>query len=101
MCSTPAPVAAATTAPPEEPPGVILGFQGFRVTPVKGLSVIAFQPNSAVVVSTIKTAPAARSCFTAGASRVHAVADVVRLPYLTAQSLTHAISLIGVRTPSM
>jgi hypothetical protein len=41
MCSTPAPVAAATTAPPEEPPGVILGFQGFRVTPVKGLSVIA------------------------------------------------------------
>ena len=62
---------------------------------------IAFQPNSGVVVSPIKTAPAALSRLTDGASRVHAVADVVRLPYLTAQSLTHTISLIVVGTPSM
>jgi hypothetical protein len=101
MCSTPAPVAAATTAPPEEPPGVIFGFQGLRVTPVKGLSVIAFQPNSGVVVSPIKTAPAARSRFTDGASCVHGVVDVVRLPYLTARPLTHRISLMVVGTPSI
>src|SRR6478609_8887820 len=43
MCSTPAPAAAATTAPPDEPPGVVCGFQGLRVTPVNGLSVIAAQ----------------------------------------------------------
>ena len=71
------------------------------MTPVKGLSVIAFQPNSGVVVSPIKTAPAALSRLTAGASWVHGVVDVVRLPYLTDQSLTHTISLIVVGTPSM
>src|ERR1700758_242185 len=32
---------------------------------------------------------------------MHGVVDVVQLPYLTAQSLTHRISLIVVGTPSM
>jgi hypothetical protein len=32
------PVATATAEPPDDPPGVRIGFQGFRVTPYKGLS---------------------------------------------------------------
>jgi hypothetical protein len=80
MCSTPAPAAAATTAPPDEPPGVVCGFQGLRVTPVNGLSVIAFQPNSGVVVRPMKIAPAARKRLTDGASCTHGSLDVVRLP---------------------
>ena len=69
--------------------------------PVKGLSVIAFQPNSGVVVMPMNTAPAARSSFTDGASRVHGWVEVVRLPYLTARSLIHTISLMVVGTPSI
>src|SRR5216683_461688 len=36
----------AATAPPEDPPGVLRVSHGLRVTPVNGLSVTAFQPNS-------------------------------------------------------
>src|SRR3990172_13331787 len=48
--SAPMPVAIAAALPPDEPPGVIFGFHGLRVTPVSGLSVTPFQPNSGVVV---------------------------------------------------
>ena len=40
------PAATAAAAPPEDPPGVFAGFHGLRVTPVSGLSVTPFQPNS-------------------------------------------------------
>jgi hypothetical protein len=66
--SAPMPVAAATAAPPLEPPGVIWSFQGLRVMPVSGLSVTPFQPNSGVVVRPSSTAPCSRSRATAGAS---------------------------------
>jgi hypothetical protein len=70
--SAPMPVAAATAAPPLEPPGVVCSFQGLRVMPVRGLSVTPFQPNSGVVVRPSSTAPCSRSRATAGASSSHA-----------------------------
>ena len=62
----PAPVAAATAAPPEEPPGVMAGFHGLRVMPLSGLSVSAFQPNSGVVVRPSSVTPAASEAFDGG-----------------------------------
>src|SRR5215510_16229575 len=67
-CSGPMPVAAATAAPALLPPGVRCRFQGLRVIPVRGLSPIAFQPNSGVVVLPRMTAPASRNRATAGLS---------------------------------
>jgi len=46
----PQPVATATAEPPDDPPGVNAGSQGFRVIPVRGLSVTAFQARSGIVV---------------------------------------------------
>jgi len=40
------PSTSAATAPPDDPPGVMRVSHGLRVTPVNGLSVTAFQPNS-------------------------------------------------------
>src|SRR5688572_25410972 len=51
------PAATAAAAPPLEPPGVRARFQGFRLTPVSGLSVTPFHPNSGVVVLPTITAP--------------------------------------------
>ena len=67
-CSGPMPVAAATAAPALLPPGVRSRFQGLRVMPVSGLSPIAFQPNSGVVVLPSSTAPCSRRRATIGAS---------------------------------
>ena len=79
-CNTPAPVAAATAAPPEDPPEVISGFQGLRVMPKALLSVTAFHPISGEVVTPIKTAPFARKLLTQGASSAQGSAADVRLP---------------------
>src|SRR5215470_6221668 len=73
-CNAPIPSAAATAAPPLEPPGVVVGFQGLRVGPVSGLSVSAFQPNSGVVVLPTKTAPCSRNRATEGASSLQSCA---------------------------
>jgi hypothetical protein len=51
------PPASAAALPPLEPPAVRAGSQGLRVTPVSGLSVTPFQPNSGVVVLPGSTAP--------------------------------------------
>ena len=77
---TPAPIDAATAAPPDEPPGVRSGSQGLRVMPLSGPSVSAFQPNSGVVVSPRKVMPAARMRATAGASAGQSVSGVLGLP---------------------
>src|SRR5260370_17104980 len=69
--SGPRPDATAAAAPPLDPPAVRLGSHGLRVTPVSGLSVTAFQPNSGVVVLPSSTAPCSRSRATAGASTAH------------------------------
>ena len=61
ICSEPMPRTAATAAPPEDPPGVLRVSHGLRVTPVNGLSVIGFQPNSDIAVLPIKIAPFSRS----------------------------------------
>src|SRR6202161_4197722 len=65
--SGPRPEATAAAAPPPDPPAVRSGSHGLRVTPVSGLSVTPFQPNSGVVVFPISTAPCSRSRATAGA----------------------------------
>ena len=70
-CSHPMPSAAATAAPPLLPPGVRSVFQGLRVTPVSGLSVTPFQPNSGVVVLPRNTAPCSRSRATVAPSSSH------------------------------
>src|SRR5262245_65517950 len=67
-CSGPMPVAAATAAPALLPPGVCCRSHGLRVMPVSGLSPMAFQPNSGVVVLPRSTAPASRRRATMGAS---------------------------------
>src|SRR6218665_3637709 len=77
---TPAPVAAATAAPPDETPHVIAGAQGLRVMPKALLSVTAFQPSSAAVVMPTKMAPPPRSRATLGASSGQGLASVPRLP---------------------
>ncbi len=68
MCMTPMPKAAATAAPPLLPPGVLVVSQGLTVTPVSGLSVTPFQPNSGVVVLPRNTAPCSRMRATAALS---------------------------------
>ena len=87
------PAAAAAPAPALEPPVVIPGFQGLREMPVRGLSPIAFQPNSGVVVLPSRTPPASSSRRTKGAStsgtrsaKMHDP-DIVRTPFVKARSL--------------
>ena len=55
------PAATAAPDPPLEPPGTWLRFQGFRVGPWYGLSVVGPKANSCVAVLPMMTAPAARS----------------------------------------
>jgi len=75
------PEATAAAPPPEEPPGVIFGFQGLRVMPVSGPSVTPFQPNSGVVVLPSSSAPCSRSRAVAGAATSHGPAgSTVREP---------------------
>ena len=59
------PAASAAALPPLEPPGVVAGSHGLRVTPYSGLSVTPFQPNSGDVVWPGSTAPLRRSAATA------------------------------------
>src|SRR5271170_6100471 len=69
--SGPRPEATATALPPLDPPAVRAGSHGFLVTPVSGLSVTPFQPNSGVAVFPSRTSPCSRSLATAGAATVH------------------------------
>ena len=69
--SGPMPAATATAVPPDEPPGVLAGFQGLRVMPVSGELVSPLQPNSGVVVLPSSTAPASRRRAVTGASTSH------------------------------
>ncbi len=58
----PAPAATAAAAPPDEPPGVLLMFQGLRVCPYKGELFVPLRQNSGQVVFAKITAPASSSC---------------------------------------
>ena len=95
------PAATAAAAPPEEPPGVLAGFHGFRVMPVSGLSVTPFQPNSGVVVLPRSTAPCSRRRAVAGASSFHGpFASTVFEPRSVGQPRVRMRSLIETGTPS-
>src|SRR6185369_8561119 len=79
--SGPMPEATAAAVPPDDPPGVLAGFQGLRVMPVSGELVSPLQPNSGVVVLPSSTAPASRSRATEGASVSQGwFGSTVRLP---------------------
>lgn len=71
IASGPMPEATAAAAPPEDPPGVIFVFHGFRVMPVRKLSVVPLMPNSGVFVLPNNTAPASRNRVVTGASISH------------------------------
>ncbi len=95
------PEATAAAAPPEEPPGVLAGFQGLRVMPVSALSVTPFQPNSGVVVLPTMTAPCSRRRAVAGASSFHGpFGSTVFEPRSVGQPLVRMMSLIDTGTPS-
>jgi hypothetical protein len=102
MFSAAMPVAAATAAPPEEPPGVLVGSQGLRVMPVSAESVTPFQPNSGVVVRPTSTAPASRSRATDGASWSQGPAgSTVFDPRSVGQPRASTRSFTEVGTPSI
>lgn len=101
-CSAPMPRAAATAAPPEEPPAVRLVSQGLRATSPRGLSVTPFQPNSGVVVLPRITAPASRNRATGGESTGSgATPSVVRLPRRVGKPFIRLRSLTVAGTPSI
>ena len=54
------PAATAAAEPPEEPPGVRVRSQGFRVAPVCRGSVVGRIPNSGMLVMPTTTKPASR-----------------------------------------
>src|SRR5512137_167016 len=88
------PAATAAAAPPLDPPGDLVGSQGFRLTPVSGESVVPFHPNSGVVVLPTMIPPAAFSRSTTGASSVGMLSakmrdpNPVRTPRVITRSLT-------------
>src|SRR5215475_10341852 len=101
IASAPMPTAVAAAAPALLPPGVWPRFHGLRVMPVSGLSPIAFQPNSGVVVLPSSTAPASRRRATAGASSSHFwLGSTVLLPRKVGQPLASSRSLTVHGTPS-
>ena len=94
------PAAVSAAAPPDEPPGVWPRFHGLRVTPCKGESVSAFQPNSGVVVLPSSTAPPRSSRSTTGALSSAGASSVTCEPRRVGQPLTEVVSLMVVGTPS-
>jgi hypothetical protein len=88
------PVANATASPPEEPPGVSLGFHGFTVAPCNALSVWNRKAKSGKLVRATGMAPAERGRATTVASaaatlsRKAATPAVVGLPATSRFSLT-------------
>ncbi len=97
----PMPAATAAALPPDEPPGVLLGFQGLRVMPVSGELVSPLQPNSGVAVLPSNTAPASRRRAVAGASISHGCCgSTVRLPRSVGMPRVRIRSLIDAGTPS-
>ena len=101
ICNAPIPSAAATAAPPLDPPGVLFVFHGLRVIPVNGLSVTPFQPNSGVVVRPIKTTPFLRKFLTHGASSVSGAKLTVAFdPRPVTEPFVMRRSLIVIGTPS-
>src|SRR5213082_1094555 len=99
--SGPMPEATAAAAPPDDPPGVIRGFHGLRVMPVKRLSVVPLIPNSGVLVLPNNTAPASRNRALTGASTSHVCfGSIVREPRSVGHPRVRIKSLIDTGTPS-
>src|SRR6478609_1531739 len=92
---------AVAAAPPLVlPPGFREVFQGFRVTPVIGLSPTPFQPYSGMVVLPTKRAPASRSRATAGASSGAGSRELTAEPRKQVIPAKLMLSLTETGTPS-
>ncbi len=94
------PAAAATPAPPLEPPGVYAGFHGFRVAPNASVSVNGQIVSSGVSVLPTTIAPAERRRATTSESARHGSSLVARLPQAVPAPATSVSSLIETGTPS-
>ena len=88
------PVATATAEPPDEPAALSAGFQGLRVAPNTGLTVLAPAANSGVLVLASAMAPAALRRRTTSASSSGTKSansgdpKLVRMPAVCVTSLT-------------
>src|SRR4051812_4550988 len=90
----PIPAASEAAAPPLEPPGLLSGFHGLRVTPHRVDFVQCEAPNSGTVVLPISTAPASRIRATEGESSSHGPrALIAGLPRRVGQSFVIERSL--------
>src|SRR2546421_12743261 len=98
-CSGPIPAAAAAPAPALEPPVVIVVFQGLREMPVNGLSPIAFQPNSGVVVFPTMMAPASLRRRTNGGTTAGKRAAEMNGPGVVIPSLGERRSCMATEVP--
>ena len=96
----PSPAATAAPAPPLEPPGERSRSQGLRVTPHRGLSVMALWPSSEVVVLPMRIPPAARIRATLGASWGGVKSAKRWDPKVVLRSLVQIRSLTEKGTPS-
>ena len=99
-CSAPMPSTADATAPLDEPPVVMRVSQGLRVRPVSGLSLVAFQPYSGMVVLPRKTAPCSRIRATAGESMVCGASEVSFEPKRAGMPAIRKLSFTPSGTPS-
>src|SRR6516225_7124574 len=95
------PTARPAAAPALLPPEVRSRAQGLRVLPVRGLSPVAFQPNSGVVVLPRMTAPCSRRRAVGGESCDQSPSgSTVREPLSVGQPLASTTSLTDAGTPS-
>ena len=94
------PSTVAATAPADEPPVVMRVSQGLRVMPVRGLSLVAFQPYSGMAVLPRITAPCSRRRAAAGASISLGPGGVRREPKRAGMPAMRMLSLRPIGTPS-
>ena len=100
MAAPTSPAATAAPLPPLEPPGVRLGFHGFRVAPHPAVSVNGRIASSESVVLPMITAPPARSRRAVTPSAVAGVGSYPSLPNRVGAPSTSTLSLIATGTPS-
>lgn len=93
------PEAAATPAPPLEPPEVMSALHGFRVRPCSGFSVNQRKEKAGTFVRPTITAPARRMLATTALSAGAMRSTKAGTPFVVASPTTSTLSLIVTGTP--